>query len=72
MSMGLAVSQPHDDAISLYERADKALYKSKQLGRNRLCTISQEATEMIGETKIPDYVSYEEFKSQVFNEDVLR
>ena len=72
MSMGLAVIQPHDDAVSLYERADKALYKSKQLGRNRLCTISEESTDTIGETKIPDYVSYEDFKNQVFDEDMLR
>ena len=72
MSMGLAVIQPVDDAVSLYERADKALYKSKQLGRNRLSTISEESTDTIGETKIPDYVSYEEFKTQVFDEDMLR
>ena len=72
MSMGLAVIQSDDDAVSLYERADKALYKSKQLGRNRLCTISEESTDTIGETKIPDYVSYEEFKTQVFDEDMLR
>ena len=72
MSMGLTVIWPNDDAVSLYERADKALYKSKQLGRNRLCTISEEATETLGETKIPDYVSYEEFKNQAINEDTLR
>lgn len=72
MSMGLAVIQPHDDAVSLYERADKALYKSKQLGRNRLCTISEESTDMIGETEMPDSVSYEDFKTQVFDEDLLR
>ena len=72
MSMGLAVIQSDDDAVSLYERADKALYKSKQLGRNRLCTISEESTDTIGETKIPDYVSYEDFKNQVFDEDMLR
>ena len=42
MSMGLTVIRPEDDAVALYERADRALYKSKQLGRNRLCTISDD------------------------------
>jgi len=41
MSMGLSVIAPGDTVASLYERADRALYKSKQLGRNRLSTITQ-------------------------------
>ena len=43
MSMGLAVVRKDDDAATLYDRADKALYKSKELGRNRLCTIVDES-----------------------------
>ncbi len=39
LSMGLAVAFPGDCKQSLYERADQALYRSKELGRNRLCTI---------------------------------
>jgi len=72
MSMGLAVIRPEDDAVSLYERADKALYKSKQLGRNRLCTISEESTDTVGETKIPTYVSYQEIKNQIIDEGTLQ
>ena len=72
MSMGLGVIQPDDDAVSLYERVDKALYKSKQLGRNRLCMISEKSLETVGETKIPKYVSYEKFKTHAVNEDLFR
>lgn len=68
MSMGLAVVRPSDDAIALYERADEALYKSKELGRNRLFTISGNEH---GSTAISNNdagfadskVSYEEFKA---------
>lgn len=42
LSMGLAVVESGDDKQNLYERADSALYKSKELGRNRLYTISGE------------------------------
>lgn len=38
MSMGLAVIQKGDEAADLYNRADKALYRSKEFGRNRLTT----------------------------------
>lgn len=72
MSMGLAVIRPNDDAVSLYERADRALYKSKQQGRNRLCTISDSSTETVGETIVQQDVSYDEFKNQVNEEDALR
>ena len=40
LSMGLAVAHKEDDKHALYERADQALYRSKELGRNRLHTIS--------------------------------
>lgn len=40
LSMGLAVALEGDGKKSLYERADQALYRSKELGRNRLHTIS--------------------------------
>jgi len=38
--MGLAVAMKEDSKQTLYERADQALYRSKELGRNRLYTIS--------------------------------
>ena len=43
MSMGLAVIQTGDEAADLYNRSDKALYKSKEFGRNRLTTGPMEA-----------------------------
>jgi diguanylate cyclase len=42
LSMGLAVVGPNDDHETLYERADQALYRSKDLGRNRLCTLLED------------------------------
>lgn len=36
ISAGLAVYQSQFDKLDLLQRADEALYKAKQLGRNRL------------------------------------
>ena len=67
MSMGLAVASPNDDAAKLYERADQALYKSKQLGRNRLYTITDSNAEIDvqsrNEADADDGASYEKFKA---------
>ena len=41
MSMGLSDVASGDTVASLYERADRALYKSRQFCRNRLSTITQ-------------------------------
>ena len=68
MSMGLAVVRTDDDAVSLYERADRALYKSKRLGRNRLFTISDSDTKMAEEVIDEELMSYEEFKDSVGQE----
>lgn len=35
-SLGVAIAQPGDTPLLLLERADRALYRSKNLGRNRL------------------------------------
>ncbi len=70
MSMGLAVMRTEDDAVSLYERADQALYKSKQLGRNRLYTISSSNEEGMAPVQAPvetPSTSYEDFKAS-FNQ----
>ena len=37
VSIGLAECEPASDAVSLYKRADKALYRAKSEGRNRVC-----------------------------------
>ena len=37
VSIGIASVQPSDDMHSLFERADRALYQAKCLGRNRCC-----------------------------------
>jgi diguanylate cyclase len=67
MSMGLAAIRPSDDAVSLYERADQALYKSKQLGRNRLYTLveSEPNANLQGPAAAPPVAtpSYEDFKA---------
>ncbi|MFH0772627.1 MAG: CHASE2 domain-containing protein [Candidatus Omnitrophota bacterium] len=36
ISLGLAVFQPGDDIYSIIRRADKALYRAKEMGRNRV------------------------------------
>lgn len=64
MSMGLAVVGPNDSAETLYERADQALYKSKELGRNRLYTLVEGGGESGPEEKsVTPTPSYEEFKA---------
>ena len=67
MSMGLAVISKEDTAISLYERADQALYKSKQLGRNRLYTITDPNEPITAKPEKTDagepQTSYEDFKA---------
>lgn len=35
MSLGLAMLRPGEDSQSLLDRADRALYRAKDLGRNR-------------------------------------
>jgi diguanylate cyclase len=67
MSMGLSVVAPGDTVASLYERADRALYKSKQLGRNRLSTITERTLNASAETATlgnpAGAISYEAFKA---------
>ena len=43
LSMGLTVVQTNDTRVTLYNRADQALYRSKELGRNRIYTLLEDA-----------------------------
>ncbi len=64
LSMGLAVISAGDDLKTLYKRADAALYRSKELGRNQLYTMIED--EGKSEPDKPDnspFASYEEFKA---------
>ena len=67
MSMGLSVVAPGDTVASLYERADRALYKSKQLGRNRLSTITERTLNASAEAaalgNVGGVISYEALKA---------
>jgi len=68
LSMGLAVIGQEDDLKSLYKRADAALYRSKELGRNQLFTIVDGDGKP--EEAKPDnspFASYEEFKASFNN-----
>lgn len=49
MSMGLAVIEENDGAADLYKRSDKALYRSKEFGRNRLTTSDPDSKSDVSE-----------------------
>jgi diguanylate cyclase len=55
LSMGLATAVKGDSKATLFERADQALYKSKELGRNRLYTIR--ASNKDSNKRLPGLVS---------------
>lgn len=70
LSMGLAVVSPNDDVKSLYRRADQALYRSKELGRNQLYTLV-EGSESLTKSTVGDspFGSYEDFKASFENSE---
>ena len=73
LSMGLAVVRPNDSVESIYKRSDAALYRAKELGRNRLFTVVDDAElQMDGQSAaatVPapettsEFSSYESFKA---------
>jgi diguanylate cyclase len=68
LSMGLAVAHDGDTSSSIYDRADKALYKSKELGRNRLYTILDEQPVSASKSVEQPIESYEAIKAALFAE----
>ena len=42
VSAGVAQSKVHDNVFEIVERADKALYKAKNAGRNQVCAAPDE------------------------------
>lgn len=71
LSMGLAVANDGDTATAIFNRADKALYKSKELGRNRLYTILDDQAESESSPAKPSeekIESYESIKAAIFAE----
>ena len=67
LSMGLAVIRTDDDSKSLYRRADQALYRSKELGRNQLFTLVERETETIGSATpaASPFATYEQIKASI-------
>jgi diguanylate cyclase len=73
LSMGLAIVRPADTAETIYKRSDAALYRAKELGRNRLFTViddsdlnpegQQPAPPVPAPDVTPGFSSYEQFKA---------
>ena len=73
LSMGLAIVRPTDTMATIYKRSDAALYRAKELGRNRLFTVIEDGDlELDGKSSaaiIPStetkssFSSYESFKA---------
>jgi diguanylate cyclase len=62
--MGLAVIKPDDSGKSLYRRADQALYRSKELGRNQLFTLVDQIHTPRQQDNTP-VATYEQFKASI-------
>ena len=65
MSMGLTAVRLLDTAESLYDRADQALYESKQLGRNRLTTRLENPEEDERKEEEAPRKTYAEIKAEL-------
>lgn len=73
LSMGLAIVRPTDTVETIYKRSDAALYRAKELGRNRLFTIiddddlhldgNSSAAVIPAPEMMPGFSSYESFKA---------
>lgn len=72
LSMGITGARPGDTPLSIFERADEALYESKSLGRNRLTVLQDRGGEAPeagtgGEVEHPRK-SYTEIKLEMLGE----
>ena len=50
-SMGMAIAEPNDTVESIMTKADKALYRSKEGGRNQLTVYALEEDDLIAESE---------------------
>ena len=77
LSMGLAIIRPTDTTETIYKRSDAALYRAKEMGRNRLFTVIDDC-DLSSDGKptgpinpasnpIPGFSDYESFKAS-FND----
>ena len=65
LSMGLAVMNSDDSAKTLYCRADQALYRSKELGRNQLYTIVDQQCPPAQQPVAAPVATYEQLKASI-------
>ncbi len=65
LSMGLAVIRQSDDSKELYRRADRALYRSKELGRNQLFTLVETEGQASAKPADTPVATYEQFKASL-------
>lgn len=75
LSMGLTIIEERDSIESLFERADRALYRSKELGRNRLSILLAgqskpffPPTRKEGIESGLNSMTYEDIKAKLLNE----
>lgn len=64
LSMGLTVIRTSDSAKDLYRRADHALYRSKELGRNQLFTIVDTVDKTAPRPESPA-ATYDQIKASI-------
>ncbi|GAA69242.1 hypothetical protein P20429_3375 [Pseudoalteromonas sp. BSi20429] len=57
ISIGLATIQKDDTVLKLLERADTALYKAKNNGRNKVCVSDNDSTVIAQSTYLNGFIA---------------